>query len=82
MPYHSSATSETGAVAVLAENKKSLKYSFLDSGHSFLPVVCESSGAMGPLTLAFLKELGSRLSQILGGPKSYQYLLQRVSVAV
>ena len=80
--YVAGATSEAGAVAVLAETKKKSKYSFLDSGHSFLPVVCESSGVIGPLALAFLRELGSRLSQISGEPKSHQYLLQRVSVAV
>ena len=53
--YRCHATSSTGAVATLAEERKSHKYSFLVPSHSFTPVAIESLGPIGRKTLAFLK---------------------------
>ena len=80
--YTSSATSEAGAVAALAEGRKQSKYTCLEPIYSFTPVAIESSGVCGPLTLEFLKDLGRRLSRVTGEDSSYTYLLQRLSVAV
>ena len=80
--YLLSATSEAGAVAALAENRKKAKYSCLGPAYSFIPIAIESSGACGPLTLEFLRDLGNRLRQATGEESSFVYLLQRLSVAV
>ena len=55
--YVSSATSQPGAMASLAEEKMS-KYSYLTSTHLFTPVADETSGVFGPMALDFVKELG------------------------
>ena len=83
--YISSATSKAGAVAALAEErKKNIYYAHLDPSHSFTPVAVETSGVVGPQSLAFLKDLGRRMRQVTGEERSLSYLriLQRVSVAV
>ena len=45
--YVSNATRESGAVAALAEERKCLKYSQLDSSHQFEPVAIETTGVIG-----------------------------------
>ena len=77
--YIAHATSEAGAVAAQAEQKKCEKYCHLDT---FVPVAIETSGAIGPTTRVFLRELGQRLGQVTGEARSYNYLLQRLSVAI
>ena len=82
-PSHRSlASGEAGAVAAQAEVKKYSKYCHLDSSYTFVPVAIETSGAMGPRSTEFLKELGYRLRQATGGVKASMYLLQRLSVAI
>ena len=70
-----------GAVASQAEDRKKVKYSYLEGqpGICFTPIAYETSGVVGPLSLIFL---GHRLSATTGDTKSYSYLLQRLSVAV
>ena len=80
--YSSSATREAGAVAALAEERKTAKYAHLNPTHAFTPVAIETSGVFGPQTMAFLKELGQRLAQASGDERSTTYLFQRLSVAV
>ena len=80
--YSSSATREEGAVAALAEERKTAKYTHLNPTHAFTPVAIETSGVFGPQTMAFLKELGQRLAQASGDERSTTYLFQRLSVAV
>ena len=67
-----------------AEDRKKVKYSYMEGhpGICFTPIVYETSGVVGPLSLIFLRELGHRLSATTGDTKSYSYLLQRLSVAV
>ena len=80
--YSSSATREAGAVAALAEERKTAKDAHLNPTHAFTPVAIETSGVFGPQTMAFLKELGQRLAQASGDERSTTYLFQRLSVAV
>ena len=80
--YSPSATREAGAVAALAEERKTAKYAHLNPTHAFTPVAIETSGVFGPQTMAFLKELGQRLAQASGDERSTTYLFQRLSVAV
>ena len=79
--YTSSATSEAGAVAALAEGRKQSKYTCLEPIYSFTPVAIESSGVC-PLTLEFLKDLGRRLyiSRVTGEDSSYTYIPSAASV--
>ena len=49
---------EAGAAAAHAEGEKGKKYSHLDQGYFFQPVAFETSGAVGPDSMSFLKELG------------------------
>ena len=80
--YFAFATSEAGAVAAQAEERKCSKYCHLLSIHSFAPVAFETSGAIGPRTSEFLWQQGRRLRQVTGEVKSTTYLLQRLSVAI
>ena len=81
--YISSAISgEAGAVASLAEQRKRAKYINLGLCHLFQLVAIETTGAICPQSLEFLKELGQRLRQVSGESNSTTYLLQRLSVAV
>jgi len=45
-------------------------------------VAVETSGVLGPEALQLLQDLGHRLREATGEQRSYQFLLQRVSVAV
>ena len=64
--YVSRATSEAGAVAAQAEDRKRTKYTCLEPTYTFTPIAIETSGVFGPLTLQFLKDLGNRLRQATG----------------
>ena len=81
--YVSSATSQAGAVASLAEEKKVSKYSYLNSTHLFTPVAvgnirCFWANGSG----YFMKELGSHLNTVSGDNRSRLHLFQRLSVAI
>ena len=64
--YLQSVTSAAGAVAALAENRKIAKYGYLDSTYTFTPIAIELSGACGPLTMGFLRDLGNCLKLATG----------------
>ena len=49
---------------------------------TLLPVAVETLGPIGEEGRAFLKELGRRIAATCFEPLSYQYLLQRVAVAI
>ena len=85
-------------MAAMAEERKKAKYELLDASHSFVPVAVETAGVFGPLTHAFLKDLGvyiviiyiaiytlllyTVLTLVTGEEKSYSYLVQRVLTLV
>ena len=69
------ATQEPGKVAATAEERKSEKYQGIPPGHMFSPIAIETLGAIGPKSLALLKDLGRRIRSELGEPKSTEYLL-------
>ena len=80
--YRVHATSMPEKVAATAEERKSRKYRGLPPGHLFAPIAIETLGAIGPRSLAFLKELGRRIRGETGEPRSTVYVVQRLSVAV
>ena len=69
-------------VANDAESRKSTKYRSLSAMYSFSPVAVESSGALGEEASAFFRDLGHRIAAVSSEPRSLQFLLQRLSVAV
>jgi hypothetical protein len=69
-------------VANDAETRKSAKYSSLSALYKFTPIAVESLGAFGDEALAFFKDLGRRIAAVTAEPRSSQFLLQRLSVAV
>ena len=42
----------------------------------------ETCGAFGPLSMQFNRELGHRLKLVTNEPRSLQFLIQRISVAI
>ena len=64
------------------ENIKVSKYAHLDSSYLFIPVAIETCGAFGPMALKFLQDLGRRIRKVTLADNVYQYLVQRISVAV
>ena len=80
--YRDMAFIRTGAVAAAAEERKVAKYMALGRSHSFTPVAIETLGAIGPKSLAFIRDLGYRMKQRTGEERALKYLLQRLSVAI
>ena len=80
--YRLHATQEAGKVAAAAEERKEDKYRYLPSTHGFSPLSIETMGAMGPKSMALLREVGRRVAAESGEPRSTDYVLQRLSVAV
>ena len=76
------AASRAGAVAEMAENRKSAHYTRLQSTHLFVPVSAETSGVFGEESLHFLRELARRVRDRTGESDAFQHLLQRLSVAI
>ena len=70
------------ALAADTEQRKQVKYAHLDHTHHFVPIAVETLGAMGAEALAFFKEVARRIARVTNEPRSYQYLLQRVAVAI
>ena len=65
-----------------AESKKIAKYSTLATAHEFVPVAIETMGTWGACGLAFVNEIGRRVSEVTGDPQSTAFLKQRLSLAV
>ena len=82
-PSHvSAAVRGAGVVAAQAEQSKVAKYGHLDTSHHFVPFVVETSGVLGEAAVDFTRDLGRRLCKATGEPRSREFLLQRISVAV
>ena len=80
--YRDMASIRTGAVVAAAEERKVAKYMALGHSHSFTPVAIETLGAIGPKSLAFIRDLGYTMKQRTGEERALTYLLQRLSVAI
>ena len=65
-----------------AEALKVAKYSALTDRYIFEPVAVETSGAIGPSSMAFLKLLGSKLSDSTRDRRETEWLMQRISLAI
>ena len=69
-------------MAALAEDRKVDKYRDLPRSPLFCPLSIETMGAMGPRSLDLVREVGRRIAMETGEPRSTDFLLQRLSVAV
>ena len=80
-PFHLCSTAaEAGSEA---EEKKSVQVPVNRSlYHTFISVAVETLGPMGPEVKSFLLDLGRRLRQHTGEPRSTSYLIQRISMAI
>ena len=69
-------------VQQVEKQAKRTKYTHLNASHHFVLVAVEISGVLDSEALQLLWDLGHRLREATGKQRSYQFLLQRVSVAV
>ena len=82
-PSHLRSTAaETGSAAKEAEERKVSKYRSIADYHAFIPVAVETLGPMGPEAKSLLLDLGRRLRQHTGEPRSTSYLIQQISMAI
>ncbi len=80
--YRTDATPAPGRVAAAAEERKEKKYSSLPPSHFFSPLAIETMGVLGPKSMALVRDLGRRIRLETGEPRSTDYLLQRLSIAI
>ena len=71
-----------GGAALTASEKKDAKYCSLTTNYIFVPIACETLGPIGSKALAFLGEVGRRLTAVSGDPRETSFLFQRLSVAI
>ena len=69
-------------MATFAEENKRLKYAEISRTHVFIPIAVETMGAVGEDGLSFLKELGTRIMTVTQERRSFEFLMQRISVAI
>ena len=72
----------SGVVANDAESRKSTKYSSLSALYRFIPIAVETLDVPGDEALSFSHDLGQRIAVATAEPRSYQFLMQRLSVAI
>jgi hypothetical protein len=71
-----------GAVANDAECRKTAKYQSLSALYRFQPIAVETLGAVGQEAAEFFRDLGRRITTVTAEPRSFQFLMQRLSVSV
>jgi hypothetical protein len=71
-----------GTVACDAERRKLTKYTCLSTNYTFVPVAIETIGALGSEALMFFTEIGHRVRAQTHEQRSFNFLMQRLSVAV
>ena len=82
-PSHvTNSSTEAGSAGKAAESKKVAKYSTLATAHEFVPMAIETMGTWGACGLAFVCEIGRRIAEVNGDPRSTAFLKQRLSLAV
>ena len=71
-----------GAAAEHASNQKVHKYQSLQPTYHFVPVAIETLGPFNKAGLAFVNDLGRRITAVTGDPRETTFLKQRLSLAV
>ena len=75
-------SSRPGAAAISAEHFKSNKYADLTPSYDVVPIAIETLGSWGPAAWEFMADLGRRISQVTGEPRSGAFLRQRLAITV
>ena len=70
------------AAAEKAQRPKCAKYCDISPAFVFQPVAVETMGAWAADGLQFIKELGRRVAERCGEPRSASFLIQRISMAI
>ena len=78
----SSATNAGPVIADAAENRKRNRYHDIEVTHIFEPVAYETLGGIGTTSWQFLKELSRRIAIYSRDTKEFQYLRQRIGIAI
>jgi len=73
---------EAGSVAELAADRKSTKYTDLETRYSFQPVVIETLGPINDSARDFLSNLGRKIPLQSGDNREGSFLFQRISVLI
>jgi hypothetical protein len=82
-PSHvNESAARVGSAAAKSEVAKTTKYSSILTTHSFVPLVFETLGSWGHQCIAFVNDLGRRLTQVTGEKLEGFYLRQRLSIAI
>ena len=72
----------SGVVVNDAESRKSTKYLSLSALYRFIPIAIETLGVPGDEALSFFHDLGQRIAVATAEPRSFHFLMQRLSVAI
>ena len=82
-PSHVAVTStEAGKSAAQAERRKLRHYEELSRNFIVTPVAVETLGSWGQMGLKFIKDLGSRISDVTGDKRSTSFLFQSLGMAI
>ncbi len=65
-----------------AERDKHNHYIDLKNHFNFNPLAFESMGCVNPVTELFLSKFGKLMKRKTGEPRSFDFLLQRISIAI
>ncbi|XP_055339051.1 uncharacterized protein LOC129588725 isoform X2 [Paramacrobiotus metropolitanus] len=77
-----SSSTKAGEAAKKAEEEKRRKYEYLADEYDFVALAFETFGVVGPACLKFLRELGKRIMDATGERRSFEFLLQRLSIEI
>lgn len=80
--YLNMTANNSGAAADQAERHKHNDYIDIKTQYHFTPLAFETFGSVGPETEVFLKKLGKLMKKNTGEPRSLDFLLQRISIAI
>jgi hypothetical protein len=70
------------AISNDAEGRKTVKYQTFSPLYSFTPIAVETLGEIGDEAAAFFRILGKRITAVAGEPRSYQFMMQQLSVTI
>jgi len=71
-----------GGAAEMTATRKKNKYEELQTRYLFTPIAIETMGPLDQEGLAFIKELGRRLTRTTEDPQETFFLFQKISVTV
>lgn len=80
--YLSVTSAVAGGAAELAATRKKTKYAELQNRYDFTPIAIETMGPLDQEGLAFITELGRRLTRTTDDLKETVYLFQKISITI